>query len=186
MSESSAGSRVCAWKTGRSERAVERHPSGTGSPVDLAVERGSAAFAVLLEAQVDRAEGPAIVRHAVDDEPAGERVAPASLAGPAEPAVRGIVEGIALEVSIVAGLQLNGAGHALEVAAPGLVADDDRQAVADSGDGDRGKGWRIGEGLFLADVVALLALQIDVVAHSGRGAGSRLPEARRRAGRRAA
>jgi len=76
------------------------------------------------------------------------------------------VEGIALEVPIVAGLQLNGAGHALEVAAPGLVADDDCEAIADSGKGDRGNGWRIGEGLSLADVVALLALQIDVVAHS--------------------
>jgi len=36
----------------------------------------------------------------------------------------GLLEGVALEVPVVAGLQLNGAGHALEVALPGLVADD--------------------------------------------------------------
>ena len=90
--------------------------------MDLAVQCGAVAFAVLLEAQVDRGEAAVEVGGAVDHEPACQRVAATPLAAPAEAALRRVVEGVAAEVAVVPGLQRRDAVHRLEVARPPHLA----------------------------------------------------------------
>src|SRR4029077_1735722 len=82
----------------RRRRGVDR------GPVNRSVQGGGAAFAVLLEAHVDRSERSADVGHVVDDKPALQRVAAAPVARPTQAALYRIVEGIALEVAVVPSL----------------------------------------------------------------------------------
>src|SRR6185295_1703655 len=84
-------------------------------PVDLSVQRGRGAFAVLLEAQVDRGERGSGPGDVVDDEPAGERVAAAAVSEPVETAECGIVERVPGQVRVIAALELGDGGRPLEI-----------------------------------------------------------------------
>lgn len=98
--------------------------------MDHATLGGGATFAVLFETQVDRRHLPQRIADAVDDEPALQGIAPAPVAGPAQAALGGVMEGIALQVAVIAGLQSRQACHPVEFAIPAADADPQcRQAL---------------------------------------------------------
>src|SRR5262245_21651871 len=76
---------------------------------------------MLLEAQVDRRNRAIGIGNVVDHEPADRSVAAAA---PGESSIGRIVEAGALQISVVADLQLLQVLHSDEVAVPILVSDD--------------------------------------------------------------
>ena len=129
------------------------------------VQSGGVAFAVLLEAQVDRSESTSGIRDVVDDEPALQGIATPPVAGPVEATFCRVVERIALKARVVAGLELIETAHRLEIAAPLLLSGDTHRKAAPARY-DRKSCIRlcVRVGLTCADKVAGVALQIHEVA----------------------
>ena len=93
-------------------------------PVDLPVQCGLTALAMLLESQIDCHQNIAVVSHIVNDEPTGERVAAAVFAGPGKSALHRIVEREASQVRVVTDLEAAKDVHGLERAVPILITID--------------------------------------------------------------
>src|SRR5436309_3384831 len=92
-----------------------------------------------------------------------------------------MVEWVALKISVVAGLQPGDAAAALEIARPSLLASDaDREAMGGGRDREGGIARRVSKVMALADIVAAIALEMDVAARRWGRSASRLPEAGRR------
>src|SRR5438067_10718274 len=123
-----------------------------GGPLDLPVQRRCLAVAVLLEAQVDGGERGAVVRHRVHREPAEEIVATDALARPGKTAAHGVVERVAPERPVVAGLQRGEAAHRLEVASP--AGERNLEEATRGEEAQRRIARRVRERLAAADLIA--------------------------------
>ena len=169
-------------ESGRRRVDRPRRCRGVGRcPVDCTVQGGGATLAVLLEAQVDGGERAADVRDAVDDEPPLQGIAAAPVAIPIKTAKHRIVERVALQARVVTRLELSELAHGLEITCPLLVSIDSYRQVTCVGSDRKGRGrLSVRIRLSLADVVARIALQVNIVAASRRRTRCRLPESGRR------
>src|SRR5439155_27089648 len=133
-------------------------------PVDRTVQSGGASLTVLLEAQVNSRQIAVVVCDAVDGEPTRESIAAAPLARPAEAPQRRVIEGVALEVGVITGLELGERARRLKLPGPLLVSLNTEGEVATvRGYRKDGVGLRVAVVLTPADVITWVALELHVV-----------------------
>src|SRR5688500_10876458 len=147
----------------------------THVPVNHSVQCRAASSTALLEAQVERSEAAVGVNDSVDHEPALERIAASALAGPVEATFGRVVERVAFEIGIVAGLQLAQRVHGLEVSVPLPSINPDGEAASIGRQVDRGVLRRVRIDLALADIITGVAVEVDKVPGQRSRARGRLP-----------
>ena len=122
---------------------------------------------MLSKAKVDRVKCHAVVRHAIDDKPAGQCVAAATITRPAQSALHRIVEREALQTTVITGFELTQGAHGLEVTEPSLVpVDGDRETSVRHA---RRQSIRrsVKVGAALPYVVTRVAFEVDIVTVAG-------------------
>ena len=133
--------------------------------MDCTMQRGGAALAVLFKAQVNGRERAVQISDAVDYKPALQGIAAASVAGPIKTAQHRIVKRVALQARVVPRLELSERVHGLEIAGPLFIPIDPYRQVTRVGSYRESRGRLcVRVGLTLADEVADVTLQVDIVA----------------------
>ena len=143
-------------------------------PVHLTMKSGTSAVAMLFKTKIYCRNSCSRIGNIVHNKPSGQGVATTAITIPAETAARRVVEWIALEIAVIAGLKLGKVAHGLEIASPirgcGYVH---REEASTATDGNLTVARRVCVCLARADIVPGIALKIHIVA-GGRGASGDL------------